>query len=106
MSIYNEKHLINIQDFHEETGIPLEMCRDLTVEFFEELQEKKMDIKKLLNEGEFSKVKEISHQMKGTASNLRIGHLRELFFKLEEASKGEALEDAEKVLEMLELFFE
>lgn len=80
-----------VQIFIQDSGLEEEDCRELYEQLWSKLPETMEQMKKALNNGDFTVLKSLAHQQKGSAGTLRLQELYEQFFNLDQ--QAAALDD-------------
>ena len=76
----------NVEDFLDQTGLEMEVTKELFEDYINSLPEMMKDMEATLKNNEFEKLSRFSHQMKGSSGNLRIKEIYELSMELEQAA--------------------
>jgi HPt (histidine-containing phosphotransfer) domain-containing protein len=70
--------------------------------YFEEFSEKRTLLQEAIEQGNFTKIQELGHSLKGASANLSLGPLKEACFSLEVAGREKKIDQAQSALHSLE----
>jgi len=76
----------NVEDFLDQTGLEMEVTKELFEDYINSLPEMIKDMEETLKNNEFEKLSRFSHEIKGSSGNLRIKEIYELSMELEQAA--------------------
>lgn len=91
----------SLRNFMAETGLSEQDSRELYDRLWLTLPEKLQELHKALDNSDFSSVRSLAHQLKGSSGTLRIQRLYELFLNLEQKATGEEKEECTDILQLI-----
>jgi len=92
----------NIDGFIHNTGIGIEDAKELFQDFISYLPDLLKGIQVSIDNDDFEQTVKLSHQLKGSSGNLRIGSIYEIAAKLEEAAKNKEKEECERLFQKIQ----
>ncbi|WKY48711.1 ATP-binding protein [Eubacteriaceae bacterium ES3] len=78
--------------FIADTGLSIDDASEIYSDYFLYLPDLLVLLKNTLDQSDFSELKVLTHQLKGSTSNLRLKNILEVLYQLDESSKNQDLE--------------
>ncbi|MCI4446086.1 MAG: Hpt domain-containing protein [Candidatus Aminicenantes bacterium] len=97
---------INKEEALNRIGGEEDFLNELLDIYREEFEKRYAELEKAIAEGNFQRIREAGHSIKGASANLSLPALREAAYEMEMAGKNEDLDVAQKTLKKLKMEFE
>ena len=102
-NITRESVIADMQAAAERMGLDLEDLQEMINEVLEDCSGKVQKLKNAISTSDFSSVKAIAHDIKGSAANYGLKSASELAFEIEKNNESSSIESAEKLVRQFEI---